>query len=162
MSTQKYPGCEDDRENQGINQKPRDLAGVAFQEAKKVATIAKRVGQISMGKFCNYSKLESESHSVMSFSLRSHGSPWNSPGQNTGVGSLSLLQGIFPTQGLNPGLPYSKWILYQLSHREAQQYWSGLPISSPGDLPDRVIEPGSTKQIGELRNRIATDKVFFF
>ena len=31
-------------------------------------------------------------------------SPWNSPGQNTGVGSLSLLQGIFPTQGLNPGL----------------------------------------------------------
>ena len=32
-------------------------------------------------------------------------SPWNSPGQNTGVGSLSLLQGIFPTQGSNPGLP---------------------------------------------------------
>ena len=31
--------------------------------------------------------------------------PWNSPGQNTGVGSLSFLQGIFPTQGLNPGLP---------------------------------------------------------
>ena len=32
-------------------------------------------------------------------------SPWNSPGQNTGVGSFSLLQGIFPTQGSNPGLP---------------------------------------------------------
>ena len=32
-------------------------------------------------------------------------SPWNSPGQDTGVGSLSLLQEIFPTQGLNPGLP---------------------------------------------------------
>ena len=32
-------------------------------------------------------------------------SPWNSPGQNTGVGSLSLLQGIFPNQGSNPGLP---------------------------------------------------------
>ena len=49
---------------------------------------------------------ESESHSVMSDSLRPHGlySPWNSPGQNTGVGSLSLLQRIFPTQGLNPGL----------------------------------------------------------
>ena len=42
---------------------------------------------------------ESEGHSVMSGSLRPHGlySPWNSPGQNTGVGSLSLLQGIFPT-----------------------------------------------------------------
>ena len=46
---------------------------------------------------------ESESHSVVSNSLRPHGlySPWNSPGKNTGVGTLSLLQGIFPTQGLN-------------------------------------------------------------
>ena len=32
-------------------------------------------------------------------------SPWNSPSQNTGMGSLSLLQGIFPTQGLNPDVP---------------------------------------------------------
>ena len=46
--------------------------------------------------------LESESHLVVSDSLRPHGlySPWNSPGQNTGVGSCSLLQGIFSTQGL--------------------------------------------------------------
>ena len=44
-------------------------------------------------------------------------SPWNSPGQNTGVGSLSLLQGIFPTQGSNPGLLPCRQILYQLSHR---------------------------------------------
>ena len=36
---------------------------------------------------------------------------------NTGVVSLSLLQGIFPTQGLNPGLPHCKWIFYQLSHK---------------------------------------------
>ena len=41
---------------------------------------------------------------------------WNSPGQNTGVGSLSLFQGIFPTQWLNLGLPHCRWILYQLSH----------------------------------------------
>ena len=49
----------------------------------------------------------SESHSVVSDSLRLHGpySPWNSPGQNTGVSSRSLLQGIFLTQGLNPGIP---------------------------------------------------------
>ena len=40
-------------------------------------------------------------------------SPWNSPGQNTGVGSLSLLQGIFPTQGLNRGLLHCRQILYQ-------------------------------------------------
>ena len=44
-------------------------------------------------------------------------SPWNSPGQNTGVGSLFLLQGIFPTQGSNPGLPHCRWILQQLSHQ---------------------------------------------
>ena len=61
----------------------------------------------------------SESQSVVSDSLWSHGlyNPWNSPGQNTGMGSLSLLQGIFPTQGLNPGLPYYRQILYQLSHK---------------------------------------------
>ena len=39
--------------------------------------------------------------------------PWDSPGQNTGVGSLSFLQGIFATQGLNPGLPHCRRILYQ-------------------------------------------------
>ena len=44
-------------------------------------------------------------------------SPWNSPGQNTGVGSLSFLQGIFPTQGSNPGLLNCRWVLYQLSHK---------------------------------------------
>ena len=46
--------------------------------------------------------------------LQPHGlySPWNSLGQNTGVGSLSLLQGIFSTQGSNPGLPHCRWILY--------------------------------------------------
>ena len=38
-------------------------------------------------------------------------SPWNSPGQNTRVGSLSLLQGIFPTQGSNPGLLHCRRIL---------------------------------------------------
>ena len=52
-------------------------------------------------------------------SLRPHGlySPWNSPSQNTGMGSLSLLQGIFPTKGSNPGLPHCRQILYQLSHK---------------------------------------------
>ena len=42
---------------------------------------------------------------------------WNSPGKNTGVGSHSLLQGIFPTQGSNPGLLHYRWILYCLSHQ---------------------------------------------
>ena len=64
-------------------------------------------------------KSESESHSVGSDSLWPHGpySPWNFPGQNTGVSSLSLLQGIFPIQGSNPGFLYSWWILCQLSHK---------------------------------------------
>ena len=43
---------------------------------------------------------------------------WNSPGQNTGVGNLSLPQGIFPTQGSNPGLLHCRQILYHLSYRE--------------------------------------------
>ena len=67
---------------------------------------------------------ESESCSVMSDSLWSHGlySPQNSPGQNTGVCSLSLLQGTFPTQGPNPCLLNCRWILYQLSH-EGSKIW---------------------------------------
>ena len=57
-------------------------------------------------------------------------SPWNSPGQNIGVGSLSLLQGIFPTQGSNPGLPHCRWVLYQLSHKGSPHgSWEGVKIS---------------------------------
>ena len=46
-------------------------------------------------------------------------SPQNSPGQNTGVGSLSLLQGLFPTQESNPGLPHWRRTLYQLTHKRS-------------------------------------------
>ena len=62
---------------------------------------------------------ESESHSVKFYSLKPHElySPWSSPGQNTGVGRLSLLQGIFPTQESNWGLLHYSWILYQLSYQ---------------------------------------------
>ena len=61
----------------------------------------------------------SESRSVVSDSLRPHGlySSWTSPDKNTGVGSLSLLQGVFPTQGSYPGLPRCGQILYQVSHK---------------------------------------------
>ena len=62
---------------------------------------------------------KSESRSVAFNSLWPHGlySSWNSPGQNTGVGNLLLLQDIFPTQGLNPGHPHCGEILYQVSHK---------------------------------------------
>ena len=57
-------------------------------------------------------------------------SPWNSPGQNTGVGSLSLIQGIFPTQGLNQSLPHCRWILHQQSHQGSPRIleWVAYPL----------------------------------
>ena len=62
---------------------------------------------------------------------------WNSPGQNTGVGSLSLLQGIFPIQGSNPDLPHCRWILYQLSHQGGPRIleWVAYPFSSGSSQP---------------------------
>ena len=54
---------------------------------------------------------------------------WNSPGQNTGVGSPPLLQGIFPTQGLNPGLPHCGQILYQLSHKGSPKILEWVSLS---------------------------------
>jgi len=80
---------------------------------------------------------------VMSNSLQPHGlySPCDSPGQNIGVGSRSLLQGIFLTQGLNPGLPHCRQILYQLNHQGSPRILEWVAyISSPGDLPDTGLE----------------------
>ena len=81
----------------------------------------------------------SESCSVLFESLHPHGlySPWNSPGQNTGVRSLSLLQGIFPTQGSIPGLPHCRQILYQLSHRGSPRILEKVadPFSSGSSQP---------------------------
>ena len=80
-----------------------------------------------------------ESRSVVSDSSRPHRqySPWNSPGQNTGVGILSLLQGIFPTHGSNPGLPHCRQILYQLSHQGSRKVleWVACPFSSGSSQP---------------------------
>ena len=81
----------------------------------------------------------SESRSVVSDYLRPHRlySLWNSPGQNPGVGSLSLLQGIFPTQGSNPGLPHCRQILYQLSHKGSPRIleWVAYPFFSGSSRP---------------------------
>ena len=64
-------------------------------------------------------------------------SPWNSPGQNTGVDSLSLLQGIFPTQGSNSDLPHGRWILYQLSYKGSSGIleWVVYPFSNGSFQP---------------------------
>ena len=82
---------------------------------------------------------ESKSGSVVSNPLRPQGlcSPWNSPGQNTGVGSSSLLQGIFSIQGLNAGLPHCRRILYWLSHQGSPSIleWVPYPFSSGSSWP---------------------------
>ena len=71
--------------------------------------------------------------------LQPHGlySSWNSPGQSTEVGSLSLLQGIFPTQGSNPGHPHCRWILYQLSYKGSPRIleWVAYPFSRESSQP---------------------------
>ena len=53
--------------------------------------------------------------------------PWDSSGKNTGVGCHALLQGIFPTLGLNPDLPPCRWILYRWRRK-----WQPTPVLLPG------------------------------
>ena len=95
--------------------------------------------------------VNSESRSVVSSPLRPHGlySPWNSPEQNTRVGSFSLLQGIFPTQGWNPGLQHCRWILYQLSHERSPRTleWVVFPFSRGSSQPRKWISLLHCRQI---------------
>ena len=95
--------------------------------------ILQKVARSGVDAFC----LVSESCSVIS--LQSHGlySPLNSPGQNTGMGSLSLLQGIFQTQGSNLGLPHCRRILHQLSCKGSPRIleWVAYPFSSISSRP---------------------------
>ena len=62
---------------------------------------------------------------------------------STGEGSLSLLQGIFPTQGLNPGLPHCRWILYQPSYRGSPRIleWVAYPCFSRSSPPRGLSSP---------------------
>ena len=84
---------------------------------------------------CHSLLQENESHLVVSDSLKVHGIL---QARILEVGSLSLLQGIFPTQGSNPGLPHCGWILYQLSHRGIPTIleWVAYPFSR-GSTPPR-------------------------
>ena len=73
--------------------------------------------------------------------------PWNSLGKNTGMGCHFLLQGIFLTQGLNPGLPHCRQILYHLNHLgsppalQGRFLTTGLPGKSP--FPIFFLTPSS-------------------
>ena len=64
-------------------------------------------------------------------------SPWNSPGQNTGVSNLSFIQRIFPTQGSNPGLPHCRRIVYQLTHKGSPRIleWVAVPFAKRFSAP---------------------------
>ena len=64
-------------------------------------------------------------------------SPWNYPGKNTGVDSLSPPQGIFAMQESNPGLLHCRWMLYQLSHKRSPRIleWVAYPFSSASYWP---------------------------
>ena len=105
--------------------------------------------------------------SVVSDFLQPHGlySPWNSPGQNTGVGrSLSRLQGIFQTQGSNPGLLYCRWILYQLSHKGSPRTLECVtyPFSSGSSL-DLGNKPESPAlQVDSLPTELSGKPILFY
>ena len=86
--------------------------------------------------------------SVVSDSLRPRGlqptrllCPWNCPGRNAGGGCRSLLQGIFPTQGLNPGLPHCRRILYRLS---CSRRWLSI---RDGSSRESWTGPGGTSAV---------------
>ena len=106
---------------------------------------------------CSNQDPGSESRSVVSNSFQPHGlySPWNSPGQNTGVGSLSLLQRIFLTEGLNPGLPACRRILYQLSHKGNPRIleWVANPFSS------RSSQPRNQTRLSCIAGRFFTNRL---
>ena len=88
------------------------VSGVA-QSQKQLKRLSKTVKSVVLGTVvCCVSCL------VMSNPMDCDLCPWNSPGKNTGVNYYSLLQGIFPTQGWNPSLPYCRQILYHWATRE--------------------------------------------
>ena len=79
--------------------------------------------------------------------------PWDSPGKNIGLGSHSLLQGIFPTQGSNSGILDCRWILYHLSHHlKAKGLSKGSPLKTltfkPGRLHCPWDFPGKNDGVG--------------
>ena len=130
-------------EQQGNNGKvPTNEAGLKAQAPSPFAL--GRLSQWCLSSLPKVISTQSESCSVMSDSLQTFGlySPWNSLGQNTGVGSLSFLQGIFPTQGLNPGLPHCRQILYQLNHQRSPRIlkWAAYPFPIRSSRPRTQTE----------------------
>ena len=132
------------------------VPGIAWEFSKHDLTVTQfcRMGIASYAPRCHGLNCESVCPSVVLNSLWLHGleptnllCPWNSLGKNTGVGSHSLLLGIFPTQGSNPGLLHCRLILYRLSHQGSLNCceWSCSVMSnslqSHGLWPARLLHP---------------------
>ena len=105
----------------------------------------------------------------------------DSPGVNTGVGCHSLLQGIYPTQGSNPGLPHCRQILYHLSHRRSPNipfiwafiyikfFWEFLVVQwlrfhvfnprGEGSVPDQGTKIPHAEQCSQKKKSYETDKL---
>ena len=112
------------------------------------------IKQINSSQFIHYGS-GNISCSVVSNSLQPHGlqptrflCPWNSPGQNTGVGCHSLLQGIFPTQGSKPGFMHCSQIHYYLSH------W-GSPYENIHSFLNMLLAIGSASLYFSLLQNLA-------
>ena len=103
-----------------------------------------RVGDGQGGlEYCNFGgRKESDTTEPLNWTELRLCSPRNSPGQNTGVGSLSLLKGIFPTQRSNPDFPHHRQILYQLSHKGSPRIleWIAYPFSNRSSRPRNGTE----------------------
>ena len=84
---------------------------------------------------------------------KSMDSPWDSPGKNTGVGSLSLLQKVFPTQESKPGLPHRRRILYQLSSEEEHERAVGSPARACQELTFSGMGRSSLASMGGSRSQ---------
>ena len=122
----------------------RILKWVAFPFSRGFSQARDRtqVSHFAGGFFTSWTTREAQNQScsVVSDSLRPHGlyNSWNSPGQNTGVGSLFLLQQIFPYRESNWGLLHCNWILYQLSYqgRTSWKKWFFFSFQFYWDITD--------------------------
>ena len=111
----------------------------------KIKIILKQNEQIVFQRPCAvmYLVTQSESCDPMDCSPPGSSVPGDSPGKKTGVGCHALLQGIFPTQGSNPGLPHCRWILYHLSHQGSPWILEWVAYSFSRGSSHPKIEPGS-------------------
>ena len=118
-----------------------------------------RVTKADLNENYQIDESETENCSVVSDILRPHGlyNPWNSLDQNAEVGTHSLLQGIFPTQGSNPSVPHYRRVLYQLSHQ-----WRPISRAESKSLPNTLEILSDTKHLFRYLWLINYHRVYSF